>query len=124
MRHQCTDLPPSKHKKNNLSSQDRPVTSGMQVINNKCHHLRRSLIQNKSIQVEIDVPSVGIPDMWKVSSVLPRSFSINPVTNMDISQACILENKCLSSQEHPKLISYKLDKCMYMKTLYAASQKI
>ena len=33
--------------------------------------------------------------MWKVLSVLPRSISVNLVTNMDISQACVTRNKCL-----------------------------
>ena len=51
-------------RRKNLSSQDHPVTSGIQVnTNNKCHPTRRSLILNKPIQVEIDVPSVGIPNM-------------------------------------------------------------
>ena len=93
------------------------------MSNNKCNPIRRSLIQNKPIQVETDVPSVGILDMWKVSSVQPRNISVNLVINIDISQACALKNKCLSGPEYPKHISYKLKKCTCKKTQYVASQK-
>ena len=69
--------PPTKQaqEEKNLSSKDHPVTSGIQVhTSNKCHPTGKKLILHKPIQVEIDVPSVGIPDKWKVSSVLPRTF--------------------------------------------------
>ena len=62
-RHQQTDLPPSKHKKKQQSSsQDHPVTRGIQVntTNNKCHPTRRNLILKKPILEKIDVPSVEI----------------------------------------------------------------
>ena len=60
MRHQHTDLPPS----NNLSSQDYPVISGIQVNTSiKCHPTRRNLILNKPIQEKIDVPSVEIQNV-------------------------------------------------------------
>ena len=109
MRHQCTDLRPRKHKKKQSFKSRPPSTSGIHVSNNKCHPTRRSLILNKPLQVGIAVPSVGIPDMWKVSIVLPRSFSVKLVTSMVISQACVTRNQCLLSPEHPKHISYKLN---------------
>ena len=91
--------------------------------NNKCHLLKGSLIPNKPIHVKIDVPSLGISDMRKVASVLPRGISVNLVTNMDISHACVLNRKYLSSPDHLKHTDYKLEKCMGKKTPYVASQK-
>ena len=123
VRHQCTDLPKASTRRRNLLSQDHPVTSGIQV-SNKGHPTRRYLILNKPKQVDIDVASVGIPDMWKVLSVLSRNNSINLVIYMDISQACVLRNKCLLNHEHPKHVSYNQTKFMLMKTPYVASQKI
>ena len=93
------------------------------MTTNKCHHTR-SLILNKPIPVEIDVPSVGISNMWKIFSLLPRSFSVTLVTSLDIYQACVTRNKCLLSPEHPKHIGYKLDKYTCKKTPYVASQMI
>ena len=65
MRHQWTDLPPSKHRRK-LSSQDHPVTSIVSV-NNKCQHTKESLILNKLIQAKKGVLSVVIPDMLNSS---------------------------------------------------------
>ena len=53
-----------------------------------------------------------------------KKFQCILVTGMDISQVCVTRNHCPLSSEHPKHISYKLNKCMHKKTLYAASQKI
>ena len=99
-RHQHTDLPPSKYKKKH-SFKSRPpshkqYTSDQQQV----PPYKKKFDPKQAIQVEIDVPSMRIPNMWKVSSVLPRSFSANLVTNMDISQACVTRNKCLLNQEH------------------------
>ena len=79
-------------------------------MNNKCHHIRESLIPNKLIQAKIGVLSLVIPDMWIASSVQTRSTSASPVTSMDISQACVSRNKYLSKQKHPKHTNCKL-KC-------------
>ena len=38
-----------------------------------------------------DVPIMKISNMWNVSSVLPRSFSVKLVTGMDISHALLKE---------------------------------
>ena len=110
----------ARTRRNSLSSQDHPVTSGIQV-NNKCHLTRRNLIQNKHIQVEIEVPSMEIPNMWKVSGVLPKTFSVKLVTHF--TRLCYKKQVFLN-QEHQKHISYKLNKCMHRKTPYTASQKI
>ena len=65
MRHQRTDLQPSKNrnKKVNLSSQDHKVTRGTQVSTIKSHPTKRNLILNKLTKEKIDVPSVEIQNI-------------------------------------------------------------
>ena len=122
MRHQWTDLPPSKNKEK-LSSQDHPVTSII-LVNIKCHHIEESLILNKLIQVKKSVQNVVIPDMLKVPSVQQRNTSVSLVISMDIFAASVSRYKYFSSQEYPKHTSYKLKKCICKMSPYAVSQKI
>ena len=105
MRHQGTDLSPSKHKKKAFSQDHSP---------------KQYTSEQKQVHTsEEGVPSVGIPDMWKVSNGQPRSISVSPVT----SQPCVLRNKYLSNQGHPKETSYKVKKCICKKIPYVTSQK-
>ena len=116
MRHQRTDLPPSKHQRKAFKS--RPPSHKCYTNEEQVPPYKRSLIPNKFIQEKTGVLSVVIPDMWKVSSVQPRSTSVSPVTSMDISQACVSRNKYLSNHMCPKHINYKSRRGLHVRLLH------
>ena len=122
MRHQWTDLPPSKNKRKAFKS--RPSSHKCHISEQQVPPYKRKSILNKFIQAKKSVLSVVIPYMLKDSSVQRRNTSVSLVISIDILPACVSRNKYLSSQEHPNHTSYKLKKCICKMTPYAASQKI
>ena len=96
IRHQRTDLPPSKSKQKNIpTSPDQRVSRGNQVSTSiKDHSTRKSLIQVKHTKEEKDVPSVVILNTLNVPSVLLGSSNARPAVNMVILQACATKSKC------------------------------
>ena len=97
----------------------------MNTINIKCHPTKRNLILKKPIEEKIDVQSVGDSKHRKFQvSCKKKSSSVKLLSSMDILQACVTRNQCLLSPEHPRCISYKLDRCICKKIPYMASQKI
>ena len=104
MRHQRTDLPPNKSKQKQQSFKSRSkshkrYSSEHTII--KGHSTRRDLILTKLIKEKIDVQSVVIQSIQKVSSVLQGSSSARQAIYMVILQVCATRRKYLLSLEHP-----------------------
>ena len=87
MRHQCTDLLPSRNKKKHFFKSRTPS-----------HKQYSSENQQQVPPYKKKFDSVEIPNMWRVSSVLQRSFSVKLVTSMDILQACVTRKKSFKSK--------------------------
>ena len=100
MRHQRTDLPPSKSKWKQYSHRSKSKHSCSSEHENQRPPLG-SLIQAKNTKEEIIDQGVVTPGMLKVSSVLPGSSSARPVTNMVILPACAIKSNHPLSQETP-----------------------
>ena len=84
MRHQRTDLPPSKPNGNKIpTSLDQRVTRCIQVNTRvEDYPTGQDLIQSSHIKKDTDVPSVEILNMLKVLNVQQESFNARPAINM------------------------------------------
>ena len=106
MRHQCTDLPASKHKKRKSFVKPRPPSHKNNTSDSKA--ITRASMSRLYTSTRRDVESVDIQSTLKVSSVQQRSFSACLVINMGTSQASVIrKNKLHSSQGNQRLICCK-----------------
>ena len=114
MRHQCTDLPASKHKKKKSFVKPRPPShKKMQVTDNKHPYTttiitRRALMPRMLTRTRRDARGVEIQNILKVSSVQQRNISACLATSMDTLQAYVTKrNKLYSSQGNQRPICCK-----------------
>ena len=101
----------ARENENNMpTSLDQRVKKGSQVNTiMKDQSIRTDLILTKHIIEEIKVQSVVILNTLKVSIVLQASINAEFVRDMDNFQTCVIEGQSLSSPEHHRCISCKLD---------------
>ena len=124
MRHQCTDLPPSKNKKRIPFVNPRPP-SHMKDTSDRQSHYKKTFDDMNVYKNKERCEKCGDSNHIKVSSVQPRSFNANLVKSVGTSQASVIRrNKSHSSQGNQKLICYKQVLFMLVINPYVATQKI
>ena len=124
LRHQRTDLPPSKNKWKQHSHKYR---SKSQKRYSNEHKNQRPLFQKFDLSQALKKKRYMlkvIQSLLKVSIVLLGSSSPRPAVNMIILQACATKSNPLLSQEIPRYINCKQDVFTYKKIQYATSQVI
>ena len=89
MRHQCTELPHGKYKKQKPKNKARPIQNKMQ-IKEKQATTRSPLIPEVHTSRKIDAANVEIPPTWKVLLALQKSPNVRTVINLGTSEACAL----------------------------------
>ena len=130
IQHQCTDLPPSKHKKKKSFVKSRPKShkndaSDRQPVpsyhnNSKKSFNTKHVYKNKERCQTCD-DSVHVEGFQCPA----KNTSASLVTNLDILLVYVTRrNKFLPSQGNLMPICYKQEQCMHVTNPYAATQKI
>ena len=88
MRHQHTELPQGKYKKQKPQTKPRPTQTNSQ-IKGKQATTRRPLTLEVYTNRKIDVANVEIPSTWKVLLALQKSTNVRVVINFATSPACV-----------------------------------
>ena len=89
MRHQCTELPHGKYKKQKPQAKPSPHKTKMQ-IKGKQATTRSPLTLEVHTSRKIDAANVEIPPPWKVLLALQKSTNVRAVINLGTSPACAL----------------------------------
>ena len=118
MRHQRTDLPPSKHKKKQQSVKSRPPSHKRYSSQHNQHQVpptKRNVILNKPIKEKDRCSKCGYSKHVEGFKCPAKTFQCKTCNKYGHFTSLCTRNQCLLSPELPRCISCKLDRCTHRK---------